>query len=135
MPSIEKPTEKPFSEEGFQGGMYEVIVSQSPINMQENAWKVLRLDGDSIPSTAVFRFRKEGDRIQRFGGGTKSLKKFFNEAKIDVEKRDYLPLIAEKDSTKVYAVCGVEISEKVKVTEKTKNILYIMVKDYEDANE
>ncbi len=135
MPSIEKPTEKPFSEEGFQGGMYEVIVSQSPINMQENAWKVLRLDGDSIPSTAVFRFRKEGDRIQRFGGGTKSLKKFFNEAKIDVEKRDYLPLIAEKDSTKVYAVCGVEISEKVKVTEKTKNILYITVKDYEDTNE
>ena len=90
--------------------------------------KVLRVDGGNIPKTAVFRFRKEGDYILRFGGGKKSLKKFFNEEKTPVFERAYLPLIAEQSSGEVYAVCGLEISEKVKVTEKTKKVLYIILK-------
>ena len=40
--------------------------------------------------------------------------------------REYLPLIAEP-SGEVYAVCGVEISEKIKVDEKTNNLLYIQI--------
>ncbi len=124
-----------FSEKGFNGGMYEVIVSQTPINDDNSAWKTLRVDGEKIPKAAVFRFRQEGDSIARFGGGRKSLKKFFNEEKIDVEQREYLPLIADKDAKEVYVVCGVEISEKVKITEKTKKILYIAVKKYESTNE
>jgi tRNA(Ile)-lysidine synthase len=87
---------------------------------------VLQADGDKIPATAVYRFREEGDVIQRFGGGTKTLKKFFNEEKTPVAEREYLPLIAEENG-EVYVVCGVEISEKVKVTADTKMPLYISI--------
>ena len=80
-----------------------------------------------MPTDAVFRFRREGDRIEKFGGGSKSLKKFFNEKKLPVEERAYLPLLAARDSGEVYAVCGVEISEKVKVTQDTKKTLYIAI--------
>ena len=80
-----------------------------------------------LPQSAVFRFRREGDRIERFGGGTKSLKKFFNEKKIPVEDREWLPLIAEKDSGVVYAVCGVEIADEVKITEETARVVYVTV--------
>jgi tRNA(Ile)-lysidine synthetase-like protein len=73
----------------------------------------------------VFRFRREGDEIEKFGGGTQSLKKFFNEKKIPPKEREHLPLIAEKESGEIYAVCGVEISEKVKITQETKRVLYI----------
>ena len=73
----------------------------------------------------MFRFREVGDEIEKFGGGTKSLKKFFNEYKIPVSERAYLPLIAEKDGREVYVACGVEISEKVKVEKDTENVLYI----------
>ena len=86
------------------------------------------MDGDKSPQSAVFRFREEGDEIRRFGGGLKSLKKFFNEKKIPVEEREYLPLIAEADGKTVYAVCGVEIAEEVKITEKTQNALYITIR-------
>ena len=76
----------------------------------------------------MFRFRREGDRIEKFGGGSKSLKKFFNEKKLPVEERAYLPLLAARDSGEVYAVCGVEIAEKVKVTAETENAVYLLLR-------
>lgn len=123
--TIEKPQAKPFGLDGFDGGMYEVILSTKP--MDGGYGKVLYADLDQIPSSAVFRFRKDGDWIRRFGGGKKSLKKFLNEEKTPVAEREYLPLIAEREG-QVYAVCGVEIAEEIKITDKTKNVLYIMLK-------
>lgn len=117
----EKANEQRFGEY-FDGGAY--IVRVSEICPEDKEY--LRIDGDKLPQTAVFRFRKEGDKIERFGGGGKSLKKFFNEKKIPVKEREYLPLLAEKENGEVYAVCGVEISEKVKVTGDTKRVLYIV---------
>ncbi len=107
----------------YDGGMYLVSVSDVPPDGTEIGWNILKIDGDKLPEGTVFRFRKEGDKIERFGGGTKSLKKFFNEEKISVADREYVPLIA--CGSEVYAVCGVEISEKVKVTSETKTVLYI----------
>ncbi len=123
----EKFLPKKFDLGGFDGGRYEVIFSKTPIESADGGWRVLRVDGDKIPPSSVFRFRQEGDFISRFGGGTKTLKKFFNEEKTPVVERAYLPLIAEPNG-EVYAVCGVEISEKVKVDDNTKEILYIAVK-------
>ncbi len=112
---------KPFGLGAFDGGRYLVNVQTVPFE----GGNALRVDGEKIPPSAVFRFRREGDEIKRFGGGRKSLKKLFNERKTPVEERGYLPLIAEGDSGEVYAVCGVEISEKVKVDEDTKIVYYI----------
>ena len=55
------------------------------------------------------------------------MKKFFNEEKTPVAERAYLPLIAEENG-EVYVVCGVEISEKVKVTAETEKPLYISIR-------
>jgi tRNA(Ile)-lysidine synthase len=118
----------PFSLEGFDGGRYEVIVSNDPSMHSEEGWKTLRLDKEKLPQNAVFRFRKEGDKIKAYGGDTKTLKKLLNERKIPVHERAYLPLIADKDEAIVYAVCGVEISENIKVDEGTKEALYIAIR-------
>lgn len=122
----EKMPVKKFDKNGFDGGRYEVSVSLTPIN-EDGDWRVLRIDGDKIPENAVYRFREDGDFIYRFGGGKKSLKKFFNEEKTPVAEREYLPLIATKDG-EVFVVCGVEISEKVKVSADTKTPLYIAIR-------
>lgn len=123
---LEKPTEKPFTAHGFDGGRYEVIIVKEPILDEGSEWKVLRADWEKIPKNAVFRFRKDGDGMQVFGGGTKSLKKLLNERKIPVEEREWLPIIADGD--RVYAVCGVEISEKVKVDAVTRDEIYIYLR-------
>ena len=125
---VERKEEKKFDENGFDGGMYEVSISKTPVKAEGNGFQVLKIDKDKLPQTAVFRFRKEGDFIHRFGGVTKTLKKFFNEKEIPVNERAYLPLIAELEGHEVYAVCGVEISEKIKVTQTSENILYITLK-------
>ena len=126
-PLFEEPKaeEKKFDKGGFDGGRYLVSVSSEPILPTGNGWKALRVDGEKIPQDAVFRFREEGDFMQRFGSGRKSLKKIFNEEKTPVSERAYLPVIAA--GAEVYVVCGVEISEKVKVTPYTKEILYIAI--------
>lgn len=116
-----------FTEMQFDGGRYAVKVAKTPEYPEGEGWRTLKIDGDKLPENAYFRFREDGDRIEKFGGGTKTLKKFFNEKKIPVKERAHLPLIAGEDGT-VYAVCGVEISEKVKVDEDTKNTLYVCMK-------
>ncbi len=121
-----KKEPKKFTEKGFDGGRYEVKCSFAPLK-EENLFKILRVDMEKIPPTAIFRFRQEGDEMERFGGGRKTLKKIFNEEKIPKEEREYFPLIAEKKG-EVYAVCGVEISEKVKITGETKKVLYIALR-------
>ena len=117
--------EKPFDENGFDGGMYVVNVQKVPFAEEEKEWKILRIDKDKLPKNAVFRFRRDGDCIEKFGGGTKTLKKLFNEKKIRVDERAYLPLIAQESGNKVFVVCGVEIADEVKITDETKQILYI----------
>ena len=99
------------------------ISHQEPKGDQTD-FNILKVDGDKLSKNAVFRFRREGDFIVSFGG-RKSLKKFFNEKKIPVEERAFLPLIADERGGEVYVICGVEISQSVKVTTATANVLYI----------
>ena len=108
----------------FDGGRYEVKLSYTPFE-EELPWRVLRLDKDKLPKNAVFRFKQDGDEMERFGGGRKSLKKVFNEEKIPCRERAHIPVIAS--GKEVYAVCGVEISEKVKITDDTKSVMYILL--------
>jgi tRNA(Ile)-lysidine synthase len=119
----EKAVPCPFAEKGFAGGEYRVRVCDEPV--ESGVWKVLKIDKDSLPKNAVFRFREEGDWMEKFGGGKKTLKKLFNEKKVPVEEREYLPLLAV--GSEVYAVCGVEISEKLRVTESTEKTLYLVL--------
>ena len=120
--AFSKAQPKAFSEQGFDGGRYEVKISRTPIE-GDLPWKVLRLDEGKLPKNAIFRFKEDGDEMERFGGGRKTLKKVFNEEKIPCRERAHIPVIAV--DKEVYAVCGVEISEKVKITDDTKSAIYI----------
>ena len=84
---------------------------------------MLLADADKIPEGAVWRMRKEGDIIHKFGGGTKSLKAFFVDKKVPQRLRDVTPVLAFDNE--ILAVAGVEISENLKVTDQTKNAVLI----------
>ena len=90
--------------------------------------KLLKFDFGTIPETAVIRFMKSGDKFRKFGGGTKSLGDYFTDKKIPLRLRGQIPLITDGDE--VLAVCGVEISDKIKITQKTKKVFYIVCDDY-----
>lgn len=83
----------------------------------------LAFDGDKLPQNCTIRYRKEGDRFTKFGGGTKSLGDFLTDKKVSLFVRDRIPVCAEGND--IMFIFGVEISDKIKVTETTKNIIKI----------
>lgn len=75
--------------------------------------RTLVLEGAGLPEGCLLRTRQRGDFFQKFGGGTKKLKDFFIDRKLPRPLRDRLPLLVCGEE--VLAVCGVEISEKVRL--------------------
>ena len=102
--------EYPFSEGEFVCGKCLLTVRRGV--HAESMGKALHLDGAKLPDGAVIRPRREGDVFKKFGGGTKKLKEFFIDRKIPARHRSSYPLIAA--GKEVFAVCGEEISDKVR---------------------
>lgn len=86
----------------------------------EPPFKILKYDLDCLPPDAVIRFRREGDKFTKFGGGTKKLGDYLTDKKVPQSMRATLPLICS--GSEVLIVGGVEISEKVKVTAETERV-------------
>ena len=82
----------------------------------------LKFDVGKIPPTAVFRTRRKGDVFCKYGGGTKALNRYLIDKKIPARLRDSLVLVA--DGSNVLIICGVEISDHVKV-EQNSSVRYI----------
>ena len=80
----------------------------------------LCLDFDKVKG-AEFRFRRSGDVFKRYKGGTKSLGDYLTDVKVPVRLRDELVVLAKDNE--VFAIVGVEISDKAKIDENTKTII------------
>ena len=113
---------------------WEGVIAVEPFK-QPRFGKTLKADGDQIPENVEIRTYREGDIFQKFGGGRKSLKKYFIDEKIPLEIRKKIPLLAEKNGNKIYAVFGVEISNQIKITETTKNTVYLYIQKKEKGEE
>ncbi len=83
----------------------------------------LLIDMGKVPNGAVWRVRKEGDFIEKFGGGIRKIKSYLNDKKVPARIRDYLPVLAK--GNEVLAVANVDISEQLRVTEETKEFALI----------
>jgi len=73
----------------------------------------LLIDYRKVPKDAVWRFRKEGDVFTKFGGGSKKLKSYLIDKKVPARLRDITPVLAYENE--IFAIAGIEISDKVKV--------------------
>ncbi len=92
------------------------------VNKREDG---LFIDEDKVPKNAVIRTRQNGDVFTKFGGGTKKLKDYLIDKKIPKVKRDSLIVLAV--GNEILAIFGVEISNKVKCDNQTKNILRLSI--------
>lgn len=89
----------------------------------------LYFDYDKLPEGSVIRTRQNGDYIEKFGGGTKSLGDYLTDKKVPKRYRDKLLVVAK--GSEVFVVCGVDISNKVKVVDESLNI-YKVTTEKED---
>ena len=111
-----------FEVEGFGG------ISVKRVKEFKPKQNVLYIDEKKIPRDAVWRFRKNGDIFEKFGGGTKKLKDFLIDRKVPQRERTSIPVLAS--GNEVYAIAGIEISEKAKLDPSSKSALRIEVKKH-----
>jgi len=82
------------------------------------------VDRKRISEPLRVRFRRRGERFWPLGArGEKKLKDFFIDQKVPRRLRDRIPLVVSGD--RVIWVVGYRIDERVKVTEKTEEVLLI----------
>ena len=111
--------EYPFGEGEFLFGNRILRIEQVPLPAHFGG--ALYADADKFPEGCVIRKRKEGDVFFKFGGGKKKLKEYFIDKKIPERERDFYPLVTK--GQEVYAVCGAEISDLVKLDGNTVRVL------------
>lgn len=86
------------------------------------------IDAGKLPKNAEWRFRKDGDVFEKFGGGTKSLSDYLIDKKVPVRLRATTPVLAV--GNEILIIAGVEISNKLKVDKDTKVAYGINVKRF-----
>ncbi len=102
-------------------GVGEIIVKkQNDATKQNNN---LIIDADKLPKNIVWRFRNDGDIIEKFGGGTKKLKSYLIDKKIPLRERNILPVLACENE--IFVIAGVEISNKLKIDSNSKKLYSI----------
>lgn len=83
-------------------------------------------DYDKLKGQLAIRNRLRGDKFVPFGmRGTKKLKDYFIDEKINKEIRKEIPLLI--DGENILWVVGYRTSDLYKITEKTKNVLVVRV--------
>ncbi|KAB3532377.1 tRNA lysidine(34) synthetase TilS [Alkaliphilus pronyensis] len=108
---------------------YYIINRKDDFQFPKEAFKKA-FDWDIIKGGLLVRNRKEGDRFWPLGmKGTKKLKDYFIDCKIDRHKRDRIPLIC--DDEEIIWVVGHRISDLYKITKDTTRILII---EFEQLN-
>ena len=117
-------TQLPFAIGSFDFCNQQLTIKEVAPTSQINLTQGLYLDADKLPKTATIRTPRTGDVFTKFGGGTKKLCDYLTDKKIPQRLRSTLPIIA--DQNVVYAIFGIGISQNVKVTDQTKNILQII---------
>ena len=125
--TYKKPDLKTVTEWAFKTGVTKIEdfgrLKVSKTKNREPSINGLLFDMDKVPEDAVWRMRREGDVITKFGGGTKKLKAYMIDKKIPARLRDYIPVLAS--GSEILVVAGVDISEKLRVTEDSEKIAII----------
>jgi len=83
------------------------------------------IDAKKLPKGVVWRYRKDGDIFEKFGGSKKKLKSFLIDQKIPARIRDQIPVLASGDQ--IFVVAGMEIANSVRIDDDTKITYSIIV--------
>ncbi|MDR3598561.1 tRNA lysidine(34) synthetase TilS [Clostridium sp.] len=96
-------------------------------NVNSNQDSLIKyFDFDKIKNSISIRNRRNGDKIIPLGmTGSKKIKNIFIDMKIPKEERENIPILCFDD--KIAWIIGIRMSEEYKLTDKSKNILKVVI--------
>lgn len=104
---------------------FSVLKNDSNLDLNQNNL-IKYFDFDKINDSISLRKRKNGDKIIPLGmKGSKKIKDLFIDMKVPKEERDCIPLLCFDEN--ISWIVGIRVSEEYKITNKTKNILRVIV--------
>jgi tRNA(Ile)-lysidine synthase len=84
------------------------------------------MDYERIITPVIIRTVKPGDRIQPLGmKGTKKIKSYFIDEKVPLNVRKETLLLLDQES--VIWIAGMRLSERVKISDKTRRVLKVEI--------
>lgn len=117
--------EKPFALGYIDGAIGKLSfgeINEKEKNVNELKYgRSLVFDLNKLPKNAVIRYKRSGDHFKKFGGGRKKLNDYFTDKKIPLRLRDSIPLVCA--GSEVYIICGIEISDLIKVDKGTEKVV------------
>lgn len=117
--------EKPFALGYIDGAIGKLSfgeINEKEKNVNELKYgRSLVFDLNKLPKNAVIRYKRSGDYFKKFGGGRKKLNDYFTDKKIPLRLRDSIPLVCA--GSEVYIICGIEISDLIKVDKGTEKVI------------
>ncbi|MBW6462689.1 MAG: tRNA lysidine(34) synthetase TilS [Firmicutes bacterium] len=108
------------------------MIESRLVSLEDLSWPPCKLeaylDYNKLPSGMItVRSRKPGDRFFPQGaGGSKKLKDFLIDQKIQRNRRDLIPVVAVQDE--IIWLAGVRIAEPYRITEETDQVLLLQYK-------
>lgn len=113
--------------------LYQRVLPISDMGQVQLSENVVAVDFDKIKGKLYARTRKPGDRFVPFGmKGHKKIKDFFIDEKVPFIKRESIQLVC--DDEKIIWVENMRISDLVKITSETKNIIIISFQELVELN-
>jgi tRNA(Ile)-lysidine synthase len=98
--------------------------AKSPIDMRTSTRDAVFMDYDRICLPLIIRTVRPGDRIQPLGmRGIKKIKSVLIDEKIPLRRRKEIPLLLDQEA--VLWIAGLQLSERVKITDRTRQILKV----------
>ena len=97
-------------------------IGKPQLGEMKNRPETAFMDYECMTPPLILRNMRPGDRVEPLGtGGTKKLKDYFIDRKIAARSRGEIPLFVDAGS--IVWIAGERISERVRVTGKTKKVL------------
>ncbi len=118
------PQEAPEPEPSLPSMRQELLSRKEFLKTEENQCTKC-FDYDKIKTSAILRFRREGDYLSLPGGKHKSVKKYMIEEKIPAPERGRIPVLA--DGSHILWVVGGRVSAEYRVTEETQRVLRVTI--------
>jgi tRNA(Ile)-lysidine synthase len=118
----------------FPGSVYIVELGKTlhsefvkhPDGIYQGGQNTVFMDYDRIIAPVIIRTAKPGDRIQPLGmRGTKKIKSYFIDEKVPINVRNETLLLLDQES--VIWIAGMRLSERVKISNKTRRVLKVEI--------
>ena len=103
-----------------------ITKKEVPKNLKKTASFTAFIDCNVSGKELFVRSRQKGDKFCPLGiKGHKKIKDYFIDKKVHWEKRDFIPLIMNKEL--IFWIAGYQISEFARIRENTNDVLKLEV--------